>query len=324
MDIAKTYWLLNNNVNQPKADYYRNSDKTPYERGMEAFDYYRYYGGKPLNIQKTYLNRLIMPIYEDLDLFQLRTIKTLLKIKDIQDNFNADESMKDLLNLENLVSTSIKENVKNKKVLFKDILSEFKETKKETNKILKEGVKNRKILLPFVNFMEHRELDDQELMNKIRQKFKNNSERIKKFKDNMLVTENLKEKRENEREIEKFNDYLVEFQKNLESRGRRSKIERLKMKINDIQMNLENEMLKRNEIPKINRNVKYYEYYRYNKNKDRDNKSSEKVNITENQSKLSKKTKKTKSEKSKSNRESKTESFSSFSKFLQSKNGDEK
>ena len=324
MDIAKTYWLLNNNVNQPKADYYRNSDKTPYERGMEAFDYYRYYGGKPLNIQKTYLNRLIMPIYEDLDLFQLRTIKTLLKIKDIQDNFNADESMKDLLNLENLVSTSIKENVKNKKVLYKDILSEFKETKKETNKILKEGVKNRKILLPFVNFMEHRELDDQELMNKIRLKFKNNNERIKKFKDNMLVAENLKEKRENEREIEKFNDYLVEFQKNLESRGRRSKIERLKMKINDIQMNLENEMLKRNEIPKINRNVKYYEYYRYNKNKDRDNKSSEKVNITENQSKLSKKTKKTKSEKSKSNRESKTESFSSFSKFLQSKNGDEK
>ena len=324
MDIAKTYWLLNNNVNQPKADYYRNSDKTPYERGMEAFDYYRYYGGKPLNIQKTYLNRLIMPIYEDLDLFQLRTIKTLLKIKDIQDNFNADESMKDLLNLENLVSTSIKENVKNKKVLYKDILSEFKETKKETNKILKEGVKNRKILLPFVNFMEHRELDDQELMNRIRLKFKNNNERIKKFKDNMLLTENLKEKRENEREIKKFNDYLVEFQKNLESRGRRSKIERLKMKINDIQMNLENEMLKRNEIPKINRNVKYYEYYRYNKNKDRDNKNSEKVNITENQSKLSKKTKKTKSEKSKSNRESKTESFSSFSKFLQSKNGDEK
>ena len=324
MDIAKTYWLLNNNVNQPKADYYRNSDKTPYERGMEAFDYYRYYGGKPLNIQKTYLNRLIMPIYEDLDLFQLRTIKTLLKIKDIQDNFNADESIKDLLNLENLVSTSIKENVKNKKVLYKDILSEFKETKKETNKILKEGVKNRKILLPFVNFMEHRELDDQELMNKIRLKFKNNSERIRKFKDNMLVTENLKEKRENEREIEKFNDYLVEFQKNLESKGRRTKIERLKMKINDIQMNLENEMLKRNEIPKINRNVKYYEYYRYNKNKDGDNKNSEKVNMNENQSKLSKKTKKSKSEKSKSNKESKTESFSSFSKFLQSKNGDEK
>ena len=324
MDIAKTYWLLNNNVNQPKADYYRDSDKTPYERGMEALDYYRFYGGKPLNIQKTYLNRLIMPIYEDLDLFQLRTIKVLLKIKEIQDNFNADESIKDLLNLEKVVSTSIKENIKNKKVLYKDILSEFKETKKETNKILKEGVKNRKILLPFVNFMEHRELDDQELMNKIRLKFKNNSERIRKFKDNMLVAENLKEKRENEREVEKFNDYLVEFKKNLESKGRRTKIERLKMKINDIQMNLENEMLKRNEIPKISRNVKYYEYYRYNKNKDIDNKNSEKVNITENKSKLSKKTKKSKSEKSKSNKESKTESISSFSKFLQSKNGDEK
>ena len=324
MEIAKTYWLLNNNVNQPRADYYKYSDKTPYERGMEAFDYYRYYGGKPLNIQKTYLNRLIMPIYEDLDLFQLKTIKILLKIKDIQDNFNADESIKDLLNLEKVVSTSVKENVKNKKILYKDILSEFRETKKETNQILKEGVKNRKILGPFVNFMEHRELDDQELMNKIRMKFKNNNERIKKFKDNMLVTENLKEKREKEREVEKFNDYLVEFQKNLESRGRRSKIERLKMKINDIQMNLENEMLKRDEIPKINRNVKYYEYYRYNKAKDRDNKSSQKVNLTENQSKLSKKSKKTKSEMSKSNKKSKTETYSSFSKFLQSKNGDEK
>jgi hypothetical protein len=52
MNIAKTYWLLNSNVNQPKADYYKTSDKTPYERGMDALDYYRYYGGKPLNIEK--------------------------------------------------------------------------------------------------------------------------------------------------------------------------------------------------------------------------------------------------------------------------------
>ena len=50
MDIAKTYWLLNDKINQPKVDYYQYSNKTPYQRGLEALDYFRYYGGKPLNI----------------------------------------------------------------------------------------------------------------------------------------------------------------------------------------------------------------------------------------------------------------------------------
>ena len=68
MELAKAYWLLNNNINQKKADYYKYSDKSPYERGIDALDYFRYYGGKPLNIEKTYYNRLLMPIFDDLDL----------------------------------------------------------------------------------------------------------------------------------------------------------------------------------------------------------------------------------------------------------------
>ena len=325
MEIAKTYWLLKNNVNQPKADYYRNSNKTPYERGIDALDYFRYYGGKPLNIEKTYLNRLIMPIYEDLDLFQLKNIKVLLKIKEIQDNFNGDESLQDLLNLTKIVSTSIKQNIKEKKSLFKDIVSEFKSTKKDTNLILKEGVKNRTILLPFVQLMEHRELDDQEMLNKISLKFKNNSDRIRCFKDNLMVKENLQEKRENEREKEKFNDYIVEFQKNLESKGRRTKIERLKMKINDMQLNLENELMKKNEIPKITRNVKYYQYYRYKKTiRSENSENILKISKSDIKSKNSEKSKKTKSKKSKGNKMSKTESLSSFSKFLKSQKSNEK
>ena len=277
MELAKAYWLLKSNVNQPKADYYRNSNKTPYERGMDALDYFRYYGGKPLNIEKTYLNRLIMPIYEDLDLFQLKITKKFLKIKEFQDNFNADETTKELVNLTKIVSISIKENIKNKKSIFKNTVSDFKSTKKDINIILEEGFNKRKIIKPFLQFMEHRELDDQELMNKIRLKFKNNCDRIKNFRENMMIEENLKEIRETEINKEKFNDYLVDFQKNLESKGRRMKIERLKMKINDIQLNLENKMMKKNEIPKIKRKIISLGLYKYNPNKE--NKSSDKKEI---------------------------------------------
>ena len=303
MEIAKTYWLLNNNVNQPKADYYKYSNKTPYERGVEALDYYRYFGGKPLNIEKTYLNRLIMPIYDDLDLFQLNITKKLLKIKEFQDNFNGDETTKELVNLSKTVSILVKENLKDRKTFSKNIISEFKSTNKDTNKILDEGVKSRTMLKPFVQLMEHRELDDQDLMNNIRLKFKSNCERIRKFRESMMVEDNLKDMMDNERDVEKFNNYLVDIQKKLESKARRMKIERLKMKINDMQLRTEKEMMKKKEIPKIKRNIDFYGHYIYNPNNDKKEMSEYK------------------SEYSKNNKISK--SNSSFSRYIKRKLGDE-
>ena len=303
MEIAKTYWLLNNNVNQPKADYYKYSNKTPYERGVEALDYYRYFGGKPLNIEKTYLNRLIMPIYDDLDLFQLNITKKLLKIKEFQDNFNGDETTKELVNLSKTVSILVKENLKDRKTFSKSIISEFKSTNKDTNKILDEGVKSRTMLKPFVQLMEHRELDDQDLMNNIRLKFKSNCERIRKFRESMMVEDNLKDMMDNERDVEKFNNYLVDIQKKLESKARRMKIERLKMKINDIQLRTEKEMMKKKEIPKIKRNIDFYGHYIYNPNNDKKEMSEYKTEYSKN-NKISK-------------------SNSSFSRYIKSKLGDE-
>jgi hypothetical protein len=301
MDIAKTYWLLKDNVNQPKADYYKHSDKTPYERGIDALDYYRYYGGKPLNIEKTYLNRLIMPIYDDLDIFQLKITKIFLKMKEFQDNFNGDETTKELLNLSKTVSILLKENIKDRKNFSKNIVSEFKSTHKDVKEILEEGMKKRGIIKPFLQFMEHRELDDQDLMNNIRLKFRSNCERIRKFKETMLAEDNLKEMIGTDREVEKFNDYLVDFQKQLESKTRRMKIERLKMKVNDIQLENEKEMMKKKEIPKIKRNITFCGFYTYNDRKEiSENKNVEyKIN-----NKISK-------------------NNSSFSRFLKSKLGDE-
>lgn len=303
MEIAKTYWLLNNNVNQPKADYYKYSNKTPYERGVEALDYYRYFGGKPLNIEKTYLNRLIMPIYDDLDLFQLNITKKLLKIKEFQDNFNGDETTKELVNLSKTVSILVKTNLKDRKNFSKNIISEFKSTNKDTNKILDEGIKNRTMLKPFVQLMEHRELDDQDLMNNIRLKFKSNCERIRKFRESMMVEDNLKDMMDNERDAEKFNNYLVDIKKKLESKARRMKIERLKMKINDMQLRTEKEMMKKNEIPKIKRNIDFYGHYIYNPNNDKNEMSEYKIEYSKN-NKISK-------------------GNSSFSRYIKSKLGDE-
>ena len=281
MEIAKTYWLLKDNVNEQKADYYKYSNKTPYERGMDALDYYRYYGGKPLNIEKTYLNRLIMPIYEDLDIFQLKITKIFLKLKEFQDNFNGDETTKELLNLTKNVSILLNENIKDRKKVSKNIISDFKSTHKDVKEILEEEMSKRRIIKPFFQLMEHRELDDQDLMNNIRLKFRKNCERIRKFKETMLADKNLKEMIEKDRGVEKFNNYLVDFQKKLESKTRKMKIERLKMKVNDMQLKNEKEMIKNNEIPKIKRNVVFYKNYAYNEyddKKEASDKISEYVN----------------------------------------------
>ena len=130
MELARTYWFLNNKINQPKIDYYQYSNKTPYERGIEALDYYRYYGGKPLNIEKTYYNRLLMPIFDDLDLFQLSITRILLNIKELQTSFNQDETIKELINLTKTIPILVKEFLKNQKNHLKSIIQELKLTKK--------------------------------------------------------------------------------------------------------------------------------------------------------------------------------------------------
>ena len=297
MELARTYWFLNNKINQPKIDYYQYSNKTPYERGIEALDYYRYYGGKPLNIEKTYYNRLLMPIFDDLDLFQLSITRILLNIKELQNSFNQDETIKELINLTKTIPILVKEFLKNQKNHLKSIIQELKLTKKGIKTDINSIISSRTILLPFVQFMQHRELKTQDILKNIRLKYKISLNKVRSLRENLLVEENLVEKFEAKKEVEEFNDYLIYFQKNLESKGRIMKIERIKMKINDIQMKLEKEVLKTNEDVKVRRNVVYVGFYRY-----QDINKSENANIEINSKKTSKKSKKSEKSKSKSNK----------------------
>ena len=297
MELARTYWFLNNKINQPKIDYYQYSNKTPYERGIEALDYYRYYGGKPLNIEKTYYNRLLMPIFDDLDLFQLSITRILLNIKELQTSFNQDETIKELINLTKTIPILVKEFLKNQKNHLKSIIQELKLTKKGIKTDVNSIISSRTILLPFVQFMQHRELKTQDILKNIRLKYKISLNKVRSLRENLLVEENLVEKFEAKKEVEEFNDYLIYFQKNLESKGRIMKIERIKMKINDIQMKLEKEVLKTNEDVKVRRNVVYVGFYRY-----QDINKSENANIEINSKKTSKKSKKSEKSKSKSNK----------------------
>ena len=297
MELARTYWFLNNKINQPKIDYYQYSNKTPYERGIEALDYYRYYGGKPLNIEKTYYNRLLMPIFDDLDLFQLSITRILLNIKELQTSFNQDETIKELINLTKTIPILVKEFLKNQKNHLKSIIQELKLTKKGIKTDINSIISSRTILLPFVQFMQHRELKTQDILKNIRLKYKISLNKVISLRENLLVEENLVEKFEAKKEVEEFNDYLIYFQKNLESKGRIMKIERIKMKINDIQMKLEKEVLKTNEDVKVRRNVVYVGFYRY-----QDINKSENANIEINSKKTSKKSKKSEKSKSKSNK----------------------
>ena len=318
MDIAKTYWLLNDKINQPKVDYYQYSNKTPYQRGLEALDYFRYYGGKPLNIEKTYYNRLLMPIFDDLDLFQLKITKIFLEIKENQSTFQHDNNIKELVNLNKTIPILVKDILKNNKNHIKSIKEELKLTKNGIKDDIRQIFSNRTILLPFVQYMQHRELKSQELMENIRLRFKMNSNRVKNLRENLLVEDNLIEKMEAKKEVERFNEYLINFKKDLESRTRIMKIERLKMKINDVQMTLEKESAQNKEIPKVKRKIICLGFYRYDEN--------EKKSSSKNKEKNSKKSSKSKKNKSKStknkndnkSKNSEEKNKKSFSEFIKS------
>ena len=298
MDIAKTYWLLNDKINQPKVDYYQYSNKTPYQRGLEALDYFRYYGGKPLNIEKTYYNRLLMPIFDDLDLFQLKITKIFLQIKDYQSTFINDNNIKELANLNKTIPILVKDIIKNNKNHYKAIKEELKLLKNGIKDDIRQIFSTRTILLPFVQYMEHRELKSQEIMKNIRLKFKMNSNKVKNLRENLLVEDNLIQKMEAKKEVERCNEYLINIKKDLESRGRIMKIERLKMKINDVQMKLEKEAKQKDEIPKVKRKIICLGYYRYDE--------IEKKSISKNKEKSSKKSSKSKKSKSKTTKNKKT------------------
>ena len=312
MELARTYWFLNDKINQPKIDYYQHSNKTPYERGIEALDYFRYYGGKPLNIEKTYYNRLLMPIFDDLDIFQLDITNIFLRFKEFQGNINQDEAVKELRNLNKTILIIVKEIIKHRKNHIKSIIEELKITKKGIKSDINKIFHSRTMLLPFIQYMQQRELNAQERNKNIRYKFKINSNKVRNLRENMLVEENLIEKIEAKREVERYNEYLISIKKSLESRARNMKIERLKMKINDVQMNLEKEMAKNKDIIKVRRKVTFCGFYRFDEIKKSENKSSyddkkskksssKKNKISKNNKSISSKTSKNKEKKNDNN-----------------------
>ena len=312
MELARTYWFLNDKINQPKIDYYQHSNKTPYERGIEALDYFRYYGGKPLNIEKTYYNRLLMPIFDDLDIFQLDITNIFLRFKEFQGNINQDEAVKELRNLNKTILIIVKEIIKHRKNHIKSIIEELKITKKGIKSDINKIFHSRTMLLPFIQYMQQRELNAQERNKNIRYKFKINSNKVRNLRENMLVEENLIEKMEAKREVERYNEYLISIKKSLESRARNMKIERLKMKINDVQMNLEIEMAKNKDIIKVRRKVTFCGFYRFDEIKKSENKSSyddkkskksnsKKNKISKNNKSISSKTSKNKEKKNDNN-----------------------
>ena len=318
MDIAKTYWLLNDKINQPKVDYYQYSNKTPYQRGLEALDYFRYYGGKPLNIEKTYYNRLLMPIFDDLDLFQLKITKIFLEIKENQSTFQHDNNVKELVNLNKTIPILVKDILKNNKNHIKSIKEELKLTKNGIKDDIRQIFSNRTILLPFVQYMQHRELKSQELMQNIRLKFKMNSNRVKNLRENLLVEDNLIEKMEAKKEVERFNEYLINFKKDLESRTRIMKIERLKMKINDVQMTLEKESSQNKEIPKVKRKIICLGFYRYDENEKKSSSKNKEKNSKKSSKSKKSKSKQTKNKNDSKNKNSKENSKKSFEEFIKS------
>ena len=117
------------------------------------------------------------------------------------------------MNLYKTIQIIVKDILNNNKNHIKSIIEELKLTKKGIKNDIKDIFHSQTIYLPFVQFMQHREIKSQELMKNIKLRYKMNSIKLRNLKENLLVQENLIEKLERQKELEKFNDYLIYFKK---------------------------------------------------------------------------------------------------------------
>ena len=138
MDVAKLFWAYSQILSQKEPDFYLKSDKTPHQRSLELLESLQNPDGERiLNKKKTKINTIIMPIFEDLDVFELKLVKMMLKIKKKQEKMKPSTANFDMqygIKVSREGITNIKESYL---TFIPDIIKEFAKTRQEIeNKLI--------------------------------------------------------------------------------------------------------------------------------------------------------------------------------------------
>ena len=217
MDLINTYFYAKDIISKPSLTLLNNNPK---ERAIKAMNNLLSEGNR-IDIEKTRINKLIMPIFDDLDLFSLHITKLFLRIKEHQKEINNSPLIDEISS--NLIEKKLKDNYKEITTYGSQFENEFNDFKNELNKLFEKKKKRIKKITRLEETIKKTKEKFNIKLTKIDNLYNFWNDRIKLMAD---IVNPIEYKIQNEDEI----------REKIILRLKQRRIENLKMKYDDIEI----------------------------------------------------------------------------------------
>ena len=217
MDLINAYFYAKDIIPKPSLTLLNN---IPKERAIKAMNNLLSEGNR-IDIEKTRINKLIMPIFDDLDLFSLHITKLFLRIKEHQKEINNSPLIDEISS--NLIEKKLKDNYKEITTYGSQFENEFNDFKNELNKLFEKKKKRIKKITRLEETIKKTKEKFNIKLTKIDNLYNFWNDRIKLMAD---IVNPIEYKIQNEDEI----------REKIILRLKQRRIENLKMKYDDIEI----------------------------------------------------------------------------------------
>ena len=217
MDLINAYFYAKDIISKPSLTLLNNNPK---ERAIKAMNNLLSEGNR-IDIEKTRINKLIMPIFDDLDLFSLHITKLFLRIKEHQKEINNSPLIDEISS--NLIEKKLKDNYKEITTYGSQFENEFNDFKNELNKLFEKKKKRIKKITRLEETIKKTKEKFNIKLTKIDNLYNFWNDRIKLMAD---IVNPIEYKIQNEDEI----------REKIILRLKQRRIENLKMKYDDIEI----------------------------------------------------------------------------------------
>ena len=217
MDLINAYFYAKDIISKPSLTLLNNNPK---ERAIKAMNNLLSEGNR-IDIEKTRINKLIMPIFDDLDLFSLHITKLFLRIKEHQKEINNSPLIDEISS--NLIEKKLKDNYKEITTYGFQFENEFNDFKEELSKLFEKKKKRIKKITRLEETIKKTKEKFNIKLTKIDNLYNFWNDRIKLMAD---IVNPIEYKIQNEDEI----------REKIILRLKQRRIENLKMKYDDIEI----------------------------------------------------------------------------------------
>jgi hypothetical protein len=217
MDLINAYFYAKDIISKPSLTLLNNNPK---ERAIKAMNNLLSEGNR-IDIEKTRINKLIMPIFDDLDLFSLHITKLFLKIKEQQKEINNSPLIDEIS--DNHIENKLKDNYKEITTYGFQFENEFNDFKEELSKLFEKKKKRIKKITRLEQTIKKTKEKCDKKLTKLDNLFNFWNDRIKIMSD---FVNPIEYKIQDEDEI----------REKIKLRLKQRRIENLKMKYDDIEI----------------------------------------------------------------------------------------